>query len=566
MDNKKYFFERNLLALSRIDGELCTRLSVALTSGRCYKFLESRSGTVVPAYVDSSGAARPLHSLIAPEKEAGRLMAGSINNEKYIIIFGLGAPYTINAALKNCDIQHLLIIDFNINSIAELLSCFDYVEPFNDIRLYILIDPDDTEIVAHILNTYNPCLHDGIRTIPLRARCDFDREHFIPAGESVKRAIDKISADYSVQAYFGKRWFSNIIHNVFTAETQTGIFPPVRRAAICAAGPSLDTQLNLITAKRDSLFIIATDTSLGALLNAQIKPDAIISIDCQHISYYHFVGKNIRDIPLFLDLASPPLLSTLSDKFFFFSGGHPLNGFITKAFRELPCIDTSGGNVTYAALSLAEKLGAKEIEVYGADFSYPQGKVYSGGAYFYPFFNRRQNRLKTEENSICSFLYNSPSLKRVRKTDSWYYETRALSMYRKNFEEKSGLSKAKIIPQEGGGAPISIKASNDSALSFNTFNTFNLFSSGPVKISAKDFLAEYRNNILSLPKPDGGSCSYYVKLSALQKMVLTTMLPTACAIKFKNNQQFSTLIETVKDFCACKIDRLISKDNLVYYI
>ena len=59
--DKSYFFDRNLLALSQRNGELCSRLSRAETTLERYKFLESRSGEVIPAAVSAQGTAHPLH-------------------------------------------------------------------------------------------------------------------------------------------------------------------------------------------------------------------------------------------------------------------------------------------------------------------------------------------------------------------------------------------------------------------------------------------------------------------------------------------------------------------------
>ena len=98
MDNG-YFFERNLLALSRFDPPLCSRLSGAETTRGRYKFIKSRSGESIPAWVDSSGAAHPLHSLVDPRKEGKRLVS-TLGSEGFLIIFGLGGAFHVEAALE----------------------------------------------------------------------------------------------------------------------------------------------------------------------------------------------------------------------------------------------------------------------------------------------------------------------------------------------------------------------------------------------------------------------------------------------------------------------------------
>ncbi|MDR2110974.1 MAG: DUF115 domain-containing protein, partial [Spirochaetaceae bacterium] len=435
--DKQFFFEKNLLALSGTDPALCSRLSGAETTRGRYKFFDARSGEVVPAGLDSSGTAHPLHSLVDPRKE-GRRLIDTLGDEGFLIFLGLGGGYVISAALEREGIRQVLVIDYDIHGIAELLTCREYIPIFNDPRFHLLIDPPKALLEEYILECYQPALHGGIRTVPLRTRTSLDQPKFLEAGEAVKAAIDRISADYSVQAYFGVRWFSNIIRNLSRAETQNGPVPPIRHAAVTAAGPSLDIQLPVLAERRSSRFLIATDTSLSSLLQAGLEPDAVVSIDCQHISYYHFIREMPRGIPLFLDLASPPVVASRSDAAYFFTGGHPLGHYISRYWRALPVVDTSGGNVTYAALALAESLGAGTVELYGADFSYPQGHTYARGTYIYPYFDRRQNRFAPSEALLSAFLYRDPSLVRVSRKDSgsWYYETGTLRMYRERLEEK----------------------------------------------------------------------------------------------------------------------------------
>ncbi|MDR0377301.1 MAG: DUF115 domain-containing protein, partial [Spirochaetaceae bacterium] len=426
--NEHILFERNLLSLSRNNPALCARLSAAETTLGYYRFVTGRQdGNVIPAWVDAGGAAHTLHSLVAPEHEAARLVS-TMKGEQFVVIMGLGAGYMAEAVLERGDTARLLAIEYGIDGLAELLCRYDYIKIFNDPRFFILVDAGPDEIENYILDTFQPAFHNGIRTFPLRPRTVHDEASFAPAADAVKSAIDKIASDYSVQALFGKRWFSNIVRNLFAAEKQSGVFAPVKNAAICAAGPSLDLQLDTIYKKRNSFFLIAADTALPALLEAGITPDAAISIDCQHISYYHFMNRLPPEVPLFLDISSPPLLASRTDRPFFFSGGHPLSAYVSRFFRPLPAIDTSGANVTFAALSLAERLGAKNIEVYGADFSYPNGKLYTRPAYMYPYFHRKQNRFRPTESFAAAFLYDAKSLRRVETDSSWYYETRPLAL------------------------------------------------------------------------------------------------------------------------------------------
>lgn len=554
---KHYYFDRNLLALSTHNEKLCAQLSSAHTTGARYRFIEGKNGQNIPAWVDGAGTAHTLHSLIAPEREAEKL-AASFVDEGYVVLLGLGAGYLAEAALKREGVHKVLVIDYDIDGVAELVCSNDYIGIFGDSRFTLIVDADYAAIVSYITKTYYPCMHNGIRVMPLRARCDFDEARFNIAADAVRDAIDRVSSDYSVQAHFGKRWFSNIIRNVIRAETQHGIIPPAHNIAVCAAGPSLDIQLETLYAHRGDRFIIATDTAFGSLLAAGIQPHAVISIDCQHISYLHFMNggfTHLADITLFLDIASPPLLAAHAPKSFFFCGGHPLAKYIGVYFKQFLELDTSGGNVTYAAISLAEQLGARNIELYGADFAYPNGIAYTKGAYFYPYLRNRQSRLRPALAQAMDFLFAIPSLAKHTTEYGYYYETRSLTQYRIKLEERARVSPTNIIPVAGSGAPI---RANTPRASFPFDNTIKIFAGGRTLQSAASFLRDYRGQILELPLPKDGIGQYLYKLNPQQRMVWTTLLPSAAALKQREARiSARELIACVKETCAAEISRVL---------
>jgi len=561
MINMRNFFEKNLQMLSMKDPELCSRLSAAQTSPGRYTFLESRTGRAVPAIVDSNGQAHALHSTVDPEKEAQRLAA--VLNEGwaepgFVVFLGLGAAYAAVAALSAGTAFHVLVIEFDINGIAGLLGSCEYAA-LGDPRFTLLVDPDTDFIQKTILDLYNPCLCGGIRVLPLRARVEQDKEKFAMAGEAVQSAIEKVSADYSVQAHFGIRWFSNIIRNMGIAQSlNQGAFQiaACSDAAICAAGPSLNDQIPLLRERqKESLFVIAADTAMSALLAGGVKPDAVVSIDCQHISYCHFIGTDCADIPLFLDIASPPLLSGFSRRPYFFCGGHPLAAYLCQKMMPLPVLDTSGGNVTYACLSLAQRLGARRITVYGADFSYPLGKPYARGTYFYPLFERQQNRLSPLEAGVSSFLYRSPFLPPEnggnRSKVSPCYETTSLRFYRKSFEEKASAMEAEVSAEAGLGIPLEI--SRKTSKPFSSGQAID-FVPGKALMDTREFLDQYKKEIKALPVFGRG-----MNLSSgEERQVFTTLLPLIAAIKRRQPElATSDLVEAAKEHCADEIERVL---------
>jgi hypothetical protein len=500
--------------------------------------------------------------MVDPRREGERLVS-TLKDEGFVVFLGLGGGFAVEAALERDDIFMVLVVEYDINGVAELFCSKEYVKILGDPRFLLMVDPPPEALGACVLELYQPALSGGLRVFPLRARTGRDAARFGSAAQAIQDSLEKISADYSVQAWFGSRWFSNILRNLKTAESQNLSVAPIRAAAICAAGPSLDDQLPLLASRlegKDRPFVIAADTSLPCLLKEGMEPDAVVSIDCQHISCYHFMGTGARKIPLFLDLASPPLLAGFSDSPFFFSGGHPLALYVSRYWRPLPRLDTSGANVTYACLSLAESLGAEHIEIFGADFSYPGGKVYARGSYIYPFFERRQNRFSTFEGLLSAFLYRGPFLPPENPgAGRAYYETAAMRQYRKRLEEKAALMEAGVYPVPGGGAPVEIRQTGEKRR--REPRAPKLFASGRARMSAGEFLSRYRAGLAALEIPRRGALLQ--DPAAEKRELLTTLLPQAAAFRRRRPElSAAEILREVKEYSLGEIDRVLLSPGL----
>ena len=545
--------EQNLIALSQTNTELRDRLAAAKTSVPCYTFLSSRSGHLIPAWRGKTGSAPPraLHSLVDPKREAERLLS-VCKDEGFLVFLGLGGGFAIESALMRPDIERVLVIDYGIGGIAELLSARDYTAILGDPRVLLLVDAPAPLIEQTILDEYNPALAGGIRVLPLRSRTEFDTARFNAASDTIQCAIKLVSNDYSAQAFFGTRWFSNIVRNILNIDidAQDAPFPAVKHVSIAAAGPSLDIQLPGLVETRNNTFLMATDTSLPALLQAGLTPDAVVSIDCQHISYLHFMLG--LPCPLYLDLASPPLVASHSPHPRFFSSGHPLTRYVSHKWRPLPAVDTSGGNVTYAAMSLADSLGAEVIALYGADFAYPLGRTYAQGTYINPSFERRQTRLTPYESLASAFLYRSAALKRVYQKNGWYYETPLLAMYRNRLEAKAETLHATVKPADGLGAPIEIRQNAQRPKPAPLFESNHAARAG---LSAAAFLVDYCERINALPRLNSGA--YIKRLDAESRLVFATLLPLAATFKRRNPQLHGAeIIEQSRVWSVSEVERV----------
>ena len=307
--------ERNLLALASREAKLAARLSGEQSDTRITS-QPAKNGSLVPVEVQEERNF-PYHSLFNPEKESERL-AGEYKSGGYLIFLGFGGGFQIEPFLTRDDVTGILIIESKLSALKSFLMVRDFNRILLDPRVHFLVGASVTEVERYLVSHCFPALFGNIQVIPLRSRVLRDKAYFTSVFTSVKSSLSHLADDFTVQSVFGSRWFKNTIINLETAQNATTILPSVKKAIITAAGPSLENDLDRLPALRHDAFLIATDTSYHVLRERNIKPDAIISIDCQHITYYHFLNGLDRDIPLVLDLASPPTITKLTDARFFY--------------------------------------------------------------------------------------------------------------------------------------------------------------------------------------------------------------------------------------------------------
>ncbi len=527
-------FERNLLSLSLRHKELSVRLSNCAKSVNT-EFKDSRTGLLVPM-IKYNGRDFALHSLFDPIKE-GKRYSESVHGGGYIVIFGMGACYHIKGLLERNDINGILIIDKDITVLKAILLSIDLSDILSDARITILIDETIESIKEFLLSSYLPAVMGDFQTIYLRSRVETEKNYFNEIGDSIKDILDALSDDYTVQTWFGKKWFINSLANLEAAQNSTTIIPPAKKVLIAAAGPSLDIQLDDLIKRRKESFLISTDTALPSLMSHSIKPDLVISIDCQQITYHHFMAGYPEDVPLVLDLASPSFLTRLTDKTFFFTSGHPFSKYINRNWRQFPFIDTSGGNVTHAALSLADSLGAAEIYLYGTDFSYPEGKSYARGTYIYPYFGSRAVRTSGIDSNFYNFLHRNENINLVKTDYGFRYTTRPMLSYRERLEKFSANVRGRIIPVPGQGEKLEIIQNPNK----HTSNFTSFFSAGKSRSSWYDFLENYRKKILDLPEPAEPLSLYFSMLDFTVTDIWTTLFPIAAVYRKKyRNSNFSS--------------------------
>lgn len=431
------------------------------------KIIEAKDGNLIPLCTNrNTGQEVSLHSKYNPLREAEGFTANIDSACSFFVILGIGGAYHIQKLLDFIPDSKIIAIERNENDIAFLLQ-LPLVKKLSEDERIVFATLDNIEQI--LLKTYKPAVHGNLTLLKLRQWETLFPDQAELIRQKINSSIKLLAQDYSVQSHFGKIWQKNILSNLSLAEK--ALSPKDlkqyiaekklagKTAAVIAAGPGLEKQIEVLKKQREKYFIIATDTAFSTLLKHKLISDAVISIDGQEVSHTHFMTSLPEDVLYVFDLcaSSSAARKIISEarSLLFIETGHPLSQY-ASLYTGRPSflhLEAGSGTVTIAAASLAKAMGIQNIEFFGADFSYIGGKPYVRGTYLEDKYYSTSSRLSTAEEAYTHLMYRTP----VIKVENDRITTEILEAYKKSLQEY-----------------MNRKAGNDSDSIFFPDSAFNL--------------------------------------------------------------------------------------------
>ncbi len=405
--------------------------------------IQSKNGNEIPLFLDG----KPMHSKYNPSAE--KLLTDSSIHEGFFLIGGIGGGYHIASLVHQLTNYCIIAFEADKESLDFCMKLKNVQALADNPRIIFCLEE---EVPALLRQKYIAALYGNFSCFFQRAWQQKNEATCKRIEEDLKTTLQEISADFSVQAHFGKIWMHNILVNLQNYSSDVPVSLDRQKldrcAAIIAAGPTLDNTIKILEKQRNDFFIIATDTASGPLYRRGIIPDAIVCVDAQQVSTEHFyplpAAKEGNKSPLvFLDLCTAPssvrMLKERGIEPHFFHSGHPLSILANEECGMMQ-VETGSGTVTIAAADIARQLGFRRIRFFAADFAYSAGKPYAKGSYLDNRFNSWSNRLFSAEQQFSGLMYRTP----LRKKETGIFTNDVLESYEKSlkdWQEKYGYTK-----------------------------------------------------------------------------------------------------------------------------
>jgi len=472
--------------------------------------IQAKNGTNIPVFISG----KTVESRYNPENSCD-IILNTINKQSFFVVTGIASGILIKNLAEKFPTTQIIAFENSQKDIDFLMQLenVNQCSKYSNVTFCTLSELSNT-----IISKYLPAKYGDFQLIQQKPWLQEQPQITELLPDLINNCLKQISADYSVQCHFGKRWQKNIITNlklVDKKEFNPQNFDTSKTAAIIAAGPSLDSTIQELKTNRNDYVIFSTDTAYSTLIKNHIYPEVVVSIDGQLISYNHFFEKS-PDTHFYFDLcgnsSALKSLSKKSDNFHIFVSGHPFCNLVNQfTNNSIPFIYNGSGTVTISSVDLALKSGFSKLKIFGADFAYLKGKAYTKGTYLDSLYSKPSFRLKTLETTFDKLIFRVP----LKALGGNSYTTEVLESYKSSLENY-------------------LKENNCSFKIIN--NCYLIQTSSSLQNEQKDFSINYKAFIKSLSNYN----DYDLQ---------TSLLPLIAYLrKNKPNEEYVNLLKLARTF------------------
>ena len=388
-----------------------------------------------------------VHSSRSPLKEAQKIidtlpdLDQDKKNKTLIIAWGTGLGYHIEMLIDQG--YHVLAIELR-PTIAQI---FQEVFPIKKLVAFIT-DQNSKELFDRLAsldsNQYQHFIDLSMLGLAIPT-------HLYTQAQQGKTAL---RSEHNLHSALMGSWYYNIItnlsllHHSHIGYTHDPIFKD-QDLVICSAGPSLKESLPYLKKNRDKITLLAVDTALLSLIQADIIPDYVHSVDAKIHNIADFRGipsAAYKQMTLLADIILNPQISDLPWKeVLFLSTSHPINqnhSYTLKRTilqqylwdKDIRFPETqTGGSVSTSAFHLGILYQAKKILLVGQDLAYTNNRGHAIGSPYDMEYRLQTSRLNPLETiHIHKIPFHTKKILAINK--NYTYADDLLTQFRSWFE------------------------------------------------------------------------------------------------------------------------------------
>lgn len=308
-----------------------------------------------------------IHSKYDPMRESNKLIDENVEllSKSVVVIYGLGLGYHIDVLVERIDSKtKIYVFEYNMDFVRYCKKINNNVFKYKNVNI---IDGNDEkfyekfskylgiagDVIIHrpsleTIKLSNEALYNIIDDYSLIKQSEENNDQLIRLGE--------------------ENYEFNIKQNYRLINEFISLYKDSNKSyVITASGPSLDNELQLLKENRGKFNVISVGSSLRAVMEKEIRPDAVVILDGHEVVKKQFAGYENENIPLcFSAKASRWAVSEYKGPKYIFNVSD--NDNIKIATEE---------TVAVSAIDIAVKCGAKKVILLGQDLAYIGNKSHT---------------------------------------------------------------------------------------------------------------------------------------------------------------------------------------------
>ena len=310
-----------------------------------------------------------LHSSFNPVLEGRKFAEEQMREQKKVnFLYGFGLGYHVQAMVKIlAEGNKLVIADLNLDVFRIALELRDISDVLDNCQVHLFISDDLNYMATKIGGVLDesPDMHI-ITHVPSLTVVEekYDELKYLLQELNLRKSIGREYIDLLHTNFLRNRQI--LKHNVGEFFGRFKNLPII----IVSAGPSLDKNKHLLKGLGNKALIICVAHALKALINIDIKPHFIITIDPEPITLKQIEGFEHLDIPFILMATAWPGNAEIYQGPKLIACQHP--DYLNPGEENF--LIKTGGSVSTAALDIAIKMGGNPIIFIGQDLAFTANK------------------------------------------------------------------------------------------------------------------------------------------------------------------------------------------------
>lgn len=417
-----------------------------------------------------------VYSAYNPVKEITSEIEKLKTNTKLIINFGFGLGY-LPLALTNHILQnqsnpltneknlpYILCVEPSVNRLKSALTHIDIRPLLSYPNLIFFTSKNENLFLENLVYVNSPYI-EIFKTPTLY---ETERELFQIFTSKIHLYQDNWEVNLNTTNAFYSVWIKNCFANIKQIQKHQekncgpqicdvkNLFEKFKGAValLVAAGPSLDDNIEVIKKNQGRAVIICVDTALNALLKNGIKPDFLVTSDCQYLNSRHLDFQDLKEINIITELSIHHMLfSKKIKRIFLYQSFMPINRILSNFMPAIGELAT-GGSVATTAWDFANKLGVELVYCVGLDLCYPDGLTHSRYSKFEQLTHQKSCKTKNIENLQYGLLHSSNIKKCTNINGDAIISDQRMWLYKNWFETTLHKGNSKNFLLNSRGLPI----------------------------------------------------------------------------------------------------------------